>query len=147
MSPSTKWGRSVSIKYFPFHRQNQLVVSVKSGINPDEEDSVFADAAFAVGCAGVRLGARQLLDGGSLANGSYDLRFELADAAVGGNFLGPTLTNAPVNVAQGLFSVSLDFGADVFDGAPRWLEISVRTNGSSGNYATLSRAISFYLPL
>jgi hypothetical protein len=36
-----------------------------------------------------------------------------------------------------LFTVTLDFGAAAFPGFDRWLEISVRTNGS-GSFATLS---------
>ena len=61
------------------------------------------------------------------ANGLYDLQFTNYDAAAGGNALGGFNTNA-LPVTNGLFVVSLDFGA-VFDGTPRWLEISERTNG------------------
>jgi hypothetical protein len=39
------------------------------------------------------------------------------------------LTNSLTAVSNGLFTVSLDFGAGVFAGADRWLEIGVRTNG------------------
>jgi alpha-galactosidase len=79
----------------------------------------------------------RLLDGGQAANGSYDLRFKLTDALSGGNQAGATLTNAPVQVNGGLFLVSLDFGSVVFDGSLRWLEIGVRTNGSTGAYTVL----------
>ena len=34
--------------------------------------------------------------------------------------------------------VLLDFGNGTFSGAARWLEIGVRTNGSSGSYTLLS---------
>ena len=57
-------------------------------------------------------------------NGACDFQFSLWDAANAGNQIGSlqTLTNVPV--VNGLFTVSLDFGA-VFDGSPRWLEMAV----------------------
>ena len=69
------------------------------------------------------------------ANGLYDLQFTNYNLAAGGNALGGFNTNA-LTVANGLFTVTLDFGA-VFDGTPRWLEISERTN-STGAFATLA---------
>ncbi len=69
------------------------------------------------------------------ANGLYDLQFTNYDAAAGGNALGGFNTNA-LPVTNGLFTVALDFGA-VFDGTPRWLEISERTNGL-GAFGTLA---------
>jgi hypothetical protein len=72
----------------------------------------------------------RLNDGGHPANGLYDLRFGVYDAATNGNVIGSILTNAGTLVANGLFSLTLDFGADVFTGRGRWLELAVRTNGS-----------------
>ena len=69
------------------------------------------------------------------ANGLYDLEFTNYDVAAGGNALGGFNTNA-LPVTNGLFTVTLDFGA-VFDGTPRWLEISERTN-SVGAFGTLA---------
>jgi len=69
------------------------------------------------------------------ANGLYDLQFTNYDLAAGGTALGGFNTNA-LPVTNGLFTVTLDFGA-VFDGTPRWLEISERTNGL-GTFATLA---------
>ena len=69
----------------------------------------------------------RLSDGGSPANGAYDLRFSLFDAASGGAQVGSTLTNNDVIVASGLFNVSLDFGV-VFDGSQLWLAVEVRPN-------------------
>ena len=80
----------------------------------------------------------RLLNSGQPANGDFDLRFELADAVTNGNWVGPTLTNAPVTVTNGYFAVTLDFGAGVFDGSARWLEIGVRSNGSAQPYTVLS---------
>lgn len=79
-----------------------------------------------------------LLDQGIPANGHYELRFLLFDADLGGNQVGTTLTNAPVRVTDGLFAVVLDFGAFAFDGADRWVEMGVRTNGSPADFTTLS---------
>src|SRR5215472_706176 len=78
----------------------------------------------------------RLSDHAQPANGNYDLTFTLTDAQIAGNALG-TLTNAPVPVTNGLFTVTLDFGAAVFDGSASWLEIGVRTNGSTAAYAIL----------
>ncbi len=80
----------------------------------------------------------RLMDNGQPANGSYDIRVALTDALNGGNQIGTALTNAPVPVSNGLFLVVLDFGGEAFDGSARWLEIGVRTNGSSSSYALLS---------
>ena len=76
--------------------------------------------------------------GGAPANGSFDLRFAIYDAASGGSLLAGPLTNAAVAVSNGLFTVALDFGAGVFDGADRWLEIGVRTNGGLSSFTTLN---------
>jgi hypothetical protein len=71
-----------------------------------------------------------LNSGGGPANGSYDLQFAVFDASSGGSQIGSTFTNAATTVSNGLFTVTLDFGAGVFTGASRWLAIGVRTNGS-----------------
>ena len=42
-------------------------------------------------------------------------------------------------MSNGLFTVTLDFGAGVFDGNERWLEIGVRTNGGGGFNALTPR--------
>jgi trimeric autotransporter adhesin len=78
-----------------------------------------------------------LNDGAGPANGSYDLTFSVWDASSGPSQTGGTQTNLALLVSNGLFTVNLDFGAGVFTGDPRWLEISVATNGSA-NVVTLS---------
>jgi Chaperone of endosialidase len=78
----------------------------------------------------------RLDDGGSPANGSYDLTFSLFNAATGPSQLGGTLTNDAVAISNGLFTVTLDFG-NRFPGADRWLQIGVRTAGG-GAFATLA---------
>lgn len=74
--------------------------------------------------------------GANPANGIYDLRFGIYDLASGGAQQGNALTNTAVTVENGLFTATLDFGAN-FPGAARWLEIGVRTNGS-GSFVTLA---------
>ena len=73
----------------------------------------------------------RLNDGDSPATGSYDLTFSLFDADTAGTQVGATVTTTGVGVSNGLFVVSLDFGAGMFDGTARWLEISVSTNGAN----------------
>jgi len=69
----------------------------------------------------------QLRDGGTNANGTYTMTFKLYDAASGGNQIGDTINRSP-GLANGLFSVDLDFGAGAFGGGARWLDITVNTN-------------------
>ncbi|HTY86998.1 MAG TPA: tail fiber domain-containing protein [Candidatus Acidoferrum sp.] len=83
----------------------------------------------------------RLNDGTSPANGRYDFEFRIFDAAApgAGTSLGTPNPNSlsAVGVTNGLFTVILDFGNNPFAaGAPRWLEISVRTNGP-GSFSTL----------
>ena len=73
---------------------------------------------------------------GNAANGTYDLTFALFDVSNGAGQVGSTITNTPVEVTNGLFTVTLDFGTN-FPGADRWLEIGVRTNGGEA-FSTLS---------
>ena len=77
----------------------------------------------------------QLQVSGVLANGDFDLEFALFSAAEGGAQLGSTLTRSSVAVANGIFSVRLDFG-NQFNGGERFLEIRVRQGGSG--FTTLS---------
>ena len=79
----------------------------------------------------------RLSSSGAPANGLYDLRFLIYDAAIGGNSLG-TITKPFVIVSNGLFTTQLDFGSNVFDGNARWLSIDVRNIGDLGPYVTLA---------
>ena len=78
----------------------------------------------------------RLNSGGSPAGGSYDLTFTLFNASSGPGQVGTVVTNTGTVVSNGLFTVTIDFGAN-FPGADRWLEIGVRTNGG-GAFATLA---------
>ena len=81
------------------------------------------------------------------ANGSYDLRFALFDTNGAGNQVGGTLTNSGVVIANGLFTVALDFGSGAFTGAGRWLEIAARTNGAAAFTTLVPRQAVTAAPL
>jgi len=69
----------------------------------------------------------ELKDGGSLANGTFNMTFRLYDADTGGTLLA-SQPIAGVTVTEGRFTVTIDFGAEVFYGIARpglWLEIEV----------------------
>src|SRR5438128_12490337 len=72
----------------------------------------------------------KLTDGGTAANGSYDLQFALWDSLSGGTQIGSTQTLSNVTVSNGVFTVTLDLGATSFPGANRYLEVSARPTGS-----------------
>ena len=71
--------------------------------------------------------------------GVYDLQFKIYN---GNNaVVGKWLTNSLVGITNGLFTTTVDFGAGVFDGSTRSLEIGVRTNGNATNaFIVLCRA-------
>lgn len=69
----------------------------------------------------------QLKNGGSPANGLYDVHFRLYDAAMDGTQLGPVICYNNLNVADGLFTASLDFG-NQFAGEERFLDIAIRVD-------------------
>lgn len=77
----------------------------------------------------------KLADTGTPANGNYDFEFKLFDTAtVGtGSQQGSTIQRLNVTVANGVFNVSLDFGAcaSCFTGADRFLEIGVKQTAGS----------------
>lgn len=70
----------------------------------------------------------KLTDGGTAANGTYDLEFKLYDALTDGALQGSpnTDTKTGVNVTNGIFTVQLDFGASAFSGPARFLDIGVK---------------------
>jgi len=83
-----------------------------------------------------------LRDNGQPANGTYDLRFALFDSADGGMQIGSVVFVNGVTVADGLFTVEVNFGTAPFNtGARRWIEIGVRPGGSTGGHSLLSPRI------
>lgn len=72
----------------------------------------------------------------SPTNGFYNMQFAIYDAISGGNLVAAAITNPNVQVSNGVFTVSLDYGATVFPGAERFLEIRVLS--SAGGYVPLN---------
>ena len=97
--------------------------------------SAHADQTQAVGTAFPYQG--KLYDGDSPASGTYDFQFTLFGQETGGSAIAGPITRGDVDVNEGLFTASLDFGANAFDGNPRWLEVAVRAGSSTGGYTTL----------
>jgi hypothetical protein len=80
-----------------------------------------------------------LNNGSNTVTGAYDFRFRIYNA--GSAVVAGPVTNAPVDVTNGLFTVLLDFKTNVFDGSLRTLEIGVRvynTNDTTTPYTVLS---------
>jgi len=87
----------------------------------------------------------RLNSAGIQPTGLFDLRFAVYDAASNGSQAGSTLVQSAVSVNNGLFNVNLDFGSEVFNGAARWLEIAVRTNGTT-SFVTLGTTANPFAP-
>ncbi|MCY7346195.1 MAG: hypothetical protein LH614_08215 [Pyrinomonadaceae bacterium] len=97
-----------------------------------------ASAAFGQG-TGFNFQGR-LNDGTNAANGSYDLQFRLYDAITGGNLITGTTVAARPNttVINGVFSVTLDFGATAFNNPNAiFIEIGVKPANSANAFTIL----------
>jgi len=83
-----------------------------------------------------------LQDNGVPVEGACDFSFAIYDAATEGNQLGATQEEDGVPVSSGRFTVQLDviagFEEPLFNGAERWLELSVRCPAGDGEYTTLA---------
>jgi hypothetical protein len=73
----------------------------------------------------------QLGAGGSPTTGRYDLIFTLFGTNIGGIATAAPITNTVTTMSNGLFTVTLDFGAGVLTGNSYWLDISVSPSGSN----------------
>ena len=73
-------------------------------------------------------------------NSTADFEFTLWDALTTppGAQAGGTVSRSNVDVTDGLFTVDLDFGVEVFDGNAVWLEVAVRSPAGRGTLTTLS---------
>ncbi|HXC35647.1 MAG TPA: hypothetical protein VNV43_07210 [Candidatus Acidoferrales bacterium] len=73
----------------------------------------------------------RLQNNGAPANGSYDLMFTLYSTNVGGVAVAGPVTESNTAVSNGLFTVTIDFGAGAFTGNDFWLDIDVSPAGSN----------------
>jgi hypothetical protein len=78
----------------------------------------------------------RLLDDNRSAEGFYDFVFTLFSDPSEGTVIGAAVMKEDVEVADGYFTVLLDFG-DVFGTKAQWLQMSVRPGDSTGDYTTL----------
>jgi len=97
--------------------------------------SLQLSTCFAQGTAFTYQG--RLNSAGSPVNGTYDFRFRLYQDPLGDTQAGDTLLTNGVPIANGLFLVTLDFGAGIFTGSKYWLEVDVCTN-NAGSYTDLN---------
>jgi hypothetical protein len=83
-----------------------------------------------------------LQDNNNPANGTYDLKFTLYDAATEGNAIGNPVFIEDLQIQNGLFTVEVDFGTAPFaQGQRRWIEIAVRPGDSTDDHTTLDPRI------
>jgi len=97
---------------------------------------LFLAAALNLSAQGTAISYQgRLSDSGSPANTNYDFRFAVFNAPTNGSQVSAWLTNAEVPVANGLFSVTLDFAPGVFNGTSNgsndWLDVAVRLAGAT----------------
>ncbi len=71
----------------------------------------------------------RLYDGSLPAEGTFDLRLQLYDAE--GVPVSGAIDRPNVSVANGIFTVELEFGSSVFNGDDRYLEISVKKSAEA----------------
>ena len=81
----------------------------------------------------------RLTQAGALANGEFefDFEFKLFDAPTEGNQQGAVVVLDDLTVSGGVFTVELDFSAEVFGGESRWLEVRVRPGAETGGFTLL----------
>ena len=71
------------------------------------------------------------------ARGDFEMVFTLHRDAVAFQQATEPVVVDPVTIADGLFSVELDFGDEVFDGSPLWLDIALRPSGAAEPFVNL----------
>jgi hypothetical protein len=81
----------------------------------------------------------RLTDNSAPANDQYDLEFKLYNASSAGAQQGATQTIEDVQVVNGVFTVQLNFGGNVFiNTSAKFIEVGVRPAASNGAFTTLT---------
>jgi hypothetical protein len=109
-----------------------LALGLGQAQEPVPQESISVQAAL--GTAFTYQGQLKVEDG--LVNDTCEMAFRLYDQDTGGNQAGTAITTT-VPITDGLFTVSLDFGSNVFTGDGRWLAIAVQCSGD-GDFTSLS---------
>ena len=97
---------------------------------------VFSAPAWAQSSAFTYQG--ELEQSGSPVTGEFDFEFALFDDSLGGTQVAGPFTVEDVFVDGGLFEAEVDFGANVFGGGDRWLEIRVRPGSSTDAFTIMT---------
>lgn len=92
--------------------------------------------AFAVSAQTTAFNYQGRLTDTGAPSANYDFEFRLFSVVSGGTALA-TQQKLAVPVTNNVFNVTLDFGASVFDGSNRWLEIAVK-RPADATFTTLS---------
>ncbi len=80
----------------------------------------------------------RLTDGDRPANGVYDFVFTLYRGPSDEVPVASGVLNDDVQVTDGVFTTTIDFGADLFTGEAMWLEVGVRPGEETGDVTLLS---------
>ena len=115
---------------------NKLISVVKISFACFIFFSITSSYAEPVGTAFTYQG--RLLDNDTAADGKYDFQFALYDADSLGTQVGNNVDKEDVQVADGYFTVEIDFGSSVFTDQARWLQIAVRPWDSSDDHTILT---------
>lgn len=79
----------------------------------------------------------KLGDNGQPANGTYDFVFVLYNSPTNDLPIYSGIINDDVTVTNGIFTTTVDFGADLFNGDKLWLEVGVRPGNETGDFSPI----------
>lgn len=114
-----------------------LMLAMIGGLHVTSAAPAESDTSTATGPGTTFTYQGQLKNNGQPVTADCLLAFRLYDAVTEGAVVAAPITRT-VPITDGLFTVALDFGADVFAGDARWLGIRVRCPGDAA-YTDLGR--------